>query len=441
MTANEATAEKVKHLTQLVGRNPAVYEAQVPGSKSYTNRGLLLASAWPGKTRVVNALKSQDTVLLAKALGQIGGLRVTETAEGFEVDRSATVLQAPSAPLFMGGGGTPARFMLSFATTLQGKTVVTGNARLNERPMQDLLDAFTGMGVRWRSLERPGCLPVEIEGGRIEKTEWTVSGKVSSQFLSSLLILAAQQDHLSRVFVNVTGELVSKPYVEMTLDSLRAVGIECGHQDYKRFHVLPFRVAPASYTVEPDASAMSYFLVAAAITGTAVRFSGIGRRSAQGDVGLARVLERMGCALEMGDHAIALQGKPLTGVDVDMESMPDVVLTLAIGASQARGWTRITNIANLRVKECDRIHAISAELQRLGYRVDEGGDRVAVFGGQGVKPAMVETYDDHRVAMSFSLLSLLYPGVSIQDPACVAKSFPNYWDEFSRFRAHHERKA
>lgn len=441
MSATEAQGEEIKHLEQLVGRNPATYEARVPGSKSYTNRGLLLASAWPGKTRVVNALKSQDTVLLAKALGQIGGLQVTETDDGFEVDRTADVLQAPSAPLYMGGGGTPARFMLSFATTLRGKTVVTGNARLNERPMQDLLDAFTGMGVRWRSLEKPGCLPVEIEGGPIEKPEWTVSGKVSSQFLSSLLILAAQQTQHPRVFVNVTGDLVSKPYVEMTLDSMRAVGIECGHQDYRRFHVLPFSVSPRRYTVEPDASAMSYFLVGAAITGTSVRFTGIGQRSAQGDVGLARALQRMGCGLEIGDDSISLQGRPLTGIDIDMESMPDVVLTLAIAASQAKGWTRITNIGNLRVKECDRIHAISAELQRLGYRVDEGQDRVAVFGGAGPRPATVETYDDHRVAMSFSLLSLLYPGVSIQDPACVAKSFPNYWDEFSRFRAHHAQRA
>jgi 3-phosphoshikimate 1-carboxyvinyltransferase len=425
-------------LVPIAKTSSQVFKARVPGSKSYSNRALILASSWPGATSVVNALKSQDTLLLAKALGQIEGLRVSEYADGFEVERTAETLHAPAAPLYLGGGGTPARFIISFAASLQGRTVVTGNARLSERPMQDLLDALTTMGVPWRCLGKPGCLPVEVEGKRIENSTWTVSGEVSSQFLSSLLLLAAQQRHLSEVAIRITGALVSKPYVEMTLASLKAVGIQCAHQQYTTFTVSPKPVAVRRFVVEPDASAMSYGLVAAAITKTRVRFEGIGKSSAQGDVGVAYALERMGCRLTATGDSIEREGKPLAGIDIDMESMPDTVLTLAIAASQARGWTSITNIGNLRVKECDRIHAISAELSRLGYTVDEGQDRVAIRGGTSAKPAMVHTYDDHRVAMSFALLSLLYSGISIENPRCVEKSFPDFWQELARLRTHHQ---
>jgi len=427
-----------KNLKPLSGRSAEVFAARVPGSKSYTNRALLIAASRPGRTAIINALKSEDTVLLSRALGHIPGLRVEETPDGFAVDRTAEVLRSPPEPLYHGGGGTPARFMLSFVTTLQGRTVVAGNARLSERPMQDLLDAFTGMGVKWRCLEKAGCLPVEIEGGPIQPGAWSVSGAVSSQFLSSLLLLASQMTHLPRVEVSVPGHLVSKPYVEMTLTSLRAAGVRCEHQDYRLFTVHPARVPLERISVEPDASAMSYFLVAAALTRTKVRIDGIGRQSAQGDVGIAFALERMGCGLRAEDGFIELEGRPLKGIDLDMETMPDTVLSLAMAAAQADGWSRFTNIGNLRVKECDRIHAIAAELKRLGYTVEESQDAVAIKGGGKAVPAMVETYDDHRVAMSFSLLGLLYEGISIENPRCVGKSFPGFWDELERFYAHHQ---
>jgi 3-phosphoshikimate 1-carboxyvinyltransferase len=427
-----------RQIKPLSGRSAEVFTARVPGSKSYTNRALLIAASRPGRTQIVNALKSDDTVLLSKALGHIPGLKVEETPEGFSVDRVEEVLRTPPEPLYHGGGGTPARFMLSFVTTLQGRAVVAGNARLSERPMQDLLDAFTGMGVKWRCQGKPGCLPVEIEGGPIQNGAWSVSGAVSSQFLSSLLLLASQMTHLPKVEVTVSGHLVSKPYVDMTLTSLRDAGVRCEHQDYRLFTVYPARPALPRIVVEPDASAMSYFLVAAALTRTRVRIDGIGRRSAQGDVGIAFALEKMGCGLRAEDGFIELEGRPLKGIDLDMETMPDTVLSLAMAAAQADGWSRFTNIANLRVKECDRIHAIAAELKRLGYTEEEAPDAVAIKGGGKATPATVETYDDHRVAMSFSLLGLLHEGISIKDPKCVGKSFPSYWEELDRFYAHHQ---
>jgi len=290
-------------------------------------------------------------------------------------------------------------------------------------------------------LQRPGCLPVEIDGGRIQATSWRISGAVSSQFLSSLLILASQLDYHPSVSVEVTGHLVSKPYVEMTLSSLRAAGVECGHQDYRVFTVRPHRAAVERIDVEPDASAMSYFLVAAALTRTRVRIGGIGRGSAQGDVGLAFALEKMGCRLSAGGDFIELTGGPLKGIDLDMEPMPDTVMSLAIAAAQAEGWTHIRNIGNLRVKECDRIQATAAELTRLGYTVKESADSLSILGGGRPTPASIHTYDDHRIAMSFSLLGLLYEGIAIEDPKCVRKSFPSFWDELARFYAHHEGTA
>jgi len=430
-----------KTLEPLRGRNQAVFEARVPGSKSYTNRALLLAASRPGRTAITNALKSDDTVLLSKALGRIPGVTVEETPDGFAVDRTQEVLKAAPEPLYHGGGGTPARFMLSFVTTLEGRSVVAGNARLSERPMQDLLDALTGMGISWRSLQKPGCLPVEIEGNRPKTSSWGVSGEVSSQFLSSLLLLASQLDYLPKVTIEVSGHLVSKPYVEMTLTSLRQGGVRCEHQDWHLFTVYPSRAPLPRIVVEPDASAMSYFLVAAALTRTRVRIPGIGRASAQGDVGIAFALERMGCRLQAGDDFIELEGGPLKGIDLDMETMPDTVLTLAMAAAQAEGWTRIANIGNLRVKECDRIHAIAAELKKLGYTVEESRDAVSILGGGKARPALVETYDDHRVAMSFALLGLLHEGVSIENPACVGKSFPGFWEELERFYKHHQGAA
>jgi 3-phosphoshikimate 1-carboxyvinyltransferase len=202
--------------------------------------------------------------------------------------------------------------------------------------------------------------------------------------------------------------------------------------------VHPARPPLPRIVVEPDASAMSYFLVAAALTRTRVRIEGIGRQSAQGDVGIAFALEKMGCGLRAEDGFIELEGRPLKGIDLDMETMPDTVLSLAMAAAQAEGWSRFTNIANLRVKECDRIHAIAAELKRLGYTVEESADAVAIKGGGKATPAMVHTYDDHRVAMAFSLLGLLHEGISIQDPKCVGKSFPGFWEEMDRFHAHHQ---
>jgi 3-phosphoshikimate 1-carboxyvinyltransferase len=256
--------------------------------------------------------------------------------------------------------------------------------------------------------------------------------------LSSLLLFASQQPE-GPIEVGVTGHLVSRPYVRMTLSMLGAQGIAAEESAPDRFVIEPGMPRGPEIPIEVDASGMSYFLVAAAITQTSVRIDGIGAKSAQGDVGLAQALADIGCELEISDDYLILQGRPLHGIQVDMETMPDVVLSLAIAAALAEGETRITNIANLRIKECDRIRAAATELQRLGIAVEEGDDFLVIQpDGCNIAPARIETYDDHRVAMSFGLLRLLYDGIEIEDPACVAKSFPGFWNELARFVEHHE---
>jgi len=412
------------------------FVAAIPGSKSLTNRALILAAQRLGKTQIRKALHCEDTELLANCLDQFGGLSVEKTGDGFTVERTSATITAPSAPIYVGGAGTPARFLLAFATTAVGETTVTGNPRLSERPMGDLLRSFEGMGVGFACLAKTDCLPVKVQGGPITPTTWRINGATSSQFTSSLLLLAAQQPH-GPITVIVEGKAVSRPYVEMTVRMMADCGITIAQPDARTFVITPAMPSSAVIDIEADASGMSYFLAAAAISGTTVIIPNIGSGSVQGDVGFARILEAMGCRLAINADTIELTGAPLRGVDVDMDEMPDTVLTLAAVAALADGPTRVTNIANLRVKECDRIHAAATELLRLGVDAEQGPDFLVVRPTGLVKPALIETYNDHRVAMCFAILGLLHSGIDILNPDCVGKSFPGFWSELERFQRHH----
>lgn len=424
-------------LTPLYRGSDETFTACVPGSKSYTNRALVLASQRMGTTRVTNALFSEDTELLADALGSFEGLDVVKINDGFTVTRSRERLGAPAHDVFMGGAGTPARFLLAFASNVEGATVVTGIPRLCERPMADILRTLLSIGIRYDSLDTLDHLPIRIYGGEVTAKDWTIQGGISSQFTSSLCLLAAQQPS-GRIRIHIEGNQVSRPYVNMTLSMMNVCGIEAERNGDDTISVTPCRPATDTIAVEVDASGMSYFLAAAAVTGTTVEISGIGSNSAQGDVGLARAFQRMGCKLDIGRNTIRITGAPLRGINIDMETMPDVVLTLAAVAALAEGPTRIHNIANLRIKECDRINAAARELERLGVTVDEGSDYLVIRPAGSLRPAQIHTYDDHRVAMSFAVLGLVSHGIKIKDPGCVAKSFPNFWEEFDRFRSHHK---
>ena len=416
--------------------NPEPYVARIPGSKSYTNRALVIAAMRPGTTEITGALKSDDTVRLAKALGSFGGITITDTDTGFRVERVDGAITAPAEPCDMGGAGTPARFLLAFAASAEGTTTVTGNARLCERPMNDILDTMRAIGLAAKCTATDGCLPVEVTGGAPTTKEWTIRGDVSSQFTSSLLLFASQQSD-GPISIHAEGNIVSIPYIRMTLAMMEECGLKVEANGERDYVVHPSKPTAETIAVEVDASGMSYFLAAAALTGGTVRIEGIGENSAQGDVGLARAFESMGCAVRMGADSIEITGGPLKSIDIDMEVMPDVVLTLAPVAAMAEGTTRITNIANLRVKECDRIHAAAAELTKLGAKVEEGEDFLVIHGPTELKAASIHTYDDHRVAMCFAILGLVFDPIEIEDPECVVKSFPDFWNEFERFRKHH----
>jgi 3-phosphoshikimate 1-carboxyvinyltransferase len=420
---------------RLTRRNLEPFIARIPGSKSYTNRALILGAQRVGRTEIAGALHCEDTEFLAECLGQFGGLSVKKTREGFSIRRDQTRLTAPAKTLYVGGGGTPARLLLAFAVMVDGETTIDGNARLRERPMGDLLDAFTKVGVRYQCLAQEGCLPVRIAGGPVRERAWYVKGSTSSQFLTALLLMAAQQPQPTTI--HVEGDLVSKSYVEMTLKMMEDGGFRVEHTALREFLVHPGQPRHDRINIEVDASAMSYFLGAAALTGTTVVIPGITKGSRQGDAGFARLMAEMGAQVSWRGDALVVSGGEIRGIQTEMDNMPDTVLTLAVVASQGHGDTKVSNIANLKVKECDRIHAIEAELTRLGVSAQGGEDTVIVHPGNSVKPGLVHTYKDHRVAMAFSLLGLVHDGIRIQDPKCVEKSFPGYWQELARFVAHH----
>jgi len=420
-------------------RKPVPFVARIPGSKSYTQRALVLAALRMGTTEVVGGLHCDDTRELALALARFDGLSVQLTSTGFRVERSAELLGAPAAELHLGAAGTAARFLLAFAAAADGATLVTGSPRLCERPMGDLLAALRALGLRCECLGQEGHLPVRVHGGAPGSRRWRVHAGVSSQFTSSLLLYAAQQPGAEPITLELDGRQVSRPYVEMTRTLMGECGIRTERVRDDRILVHPARPRPSSIAVELDASGMSYFLAAAAVTGTTVEIPGIGGASAQGDVNLVRALERMGCRVELDETSLRLTGGELTGIDIDMEAMPDVVLTLAVVAARARGRTRITHVANQRLKECDRLQAATSELARLGVRVEQGHDFLVIHPNPDgrLAPAEVHTHDDHRVAMAFGVLGLVQPGIAIADPECVVKSFPGFWQELSRFAHHH----
>ncbi|MBK3562683.1 3-phosphoshikimate 1-carboxyvinyltransferase [Streptomyces sp. MBT62] len=399
----------------------------VLGSKSYTNRYLAIASLSGQETVINGALLSDDTVYLARAIEAFGHVTcaIDHTTASIHVTPTGQPMRAPKDDIFVGGAGTPLRFLISMAGHAQGTTIITGNTRMQERPMGDLLAALPPLGVDATAVRGNGSPPIRVVGGSFKGGATTISGAVSSQFTSSLIINALRAEHDTEI--TIADDLISKPYVEMTLAALKEMGVDVERDGYRRFTIPAGQQARGGeVTVEPDASGMSYFLAAAAILDSRVVIPGIGAGSHQGDVHLVEALERMGCHTQVTDHEITLSGGQLRGIDIDMEAMPDVVPSLAIVAAYAEGTTRITNIASLRVKECDRIAAVTTELRKMGIEVEELADAMYITGGTP-HGATIDTYDDHRIAMTFAIGGLRTEGVVIKEPGCVAKSFPTFW--------------
>lgn len=406
----------------------------LPGSKSISNRALLLAALASGTSRLENLLESEDTHHMLVALDALG-VPVRRVDGHYEVDgRAGPLVRTPGRwALDLGLAGTAFRPLTAALTLGTGTFVLDGTPRMRERPVGDLVDGLAQLGADIRYLGAAGYPPIEVHGTGLAGGHVRMRGNVSSQFLTSLLLCAPLAR--GRVTVEVTGIQVSKPYLDITVRMMRDFGATIAHEQFQRFVVEPHGYrSPGRYLVEGDASSASYFLAAGAIRGPGMVVRGIGRDSVQGDVRFVEVLEAMGARVQQ-DAASITVAPPADGrlqaVDVDLNDIPDAAMTLAVLALFAAGTTRIRNVANWRVKETDRLHAMATELAKLGATVEEGPDYLCVTPPARLREAAIDTYGDHRMAMCFSLVALSGTPVTIRDPGCVAKTFPDYFDRFA----------
>jgi 3-phosphoshikimate 1-carboxyvinyltransferase len=405
-----------------------------PGSKSYTNRVLPLAALASGESLLAGALYSDDTKYMAQALRQMGVQVLEDEANHlFTVRGTGGKLLASSQPLFIGNSGTSARFLAPLVALGESEYVIDGIEAMRQRPLQPLIAALNQIGGDVSSVLGTGCPPIRVNAKGVRGGTVRIRGDLSSQYLSGLLISAPYFELGLELIVE--GDLVSKPYLAVTAQAMQAFGVTLEIHNFERFVVAPSRYQASNYLIEPDASAASYLFAAAAITNGRVTVPGLGLNSLQGDLGFVRVLEQMGCTVLMTENETTVIGTPnLRGLEsIDMSQISDTAQTLAAVAVFADSPTRVTGIGFIRKKETDRVTAVVTELQRLGIRAIEEEDGFIIFPGQ-VSPARVETYDDHRMAMSFTLIGLKQAGVTILDPKCTSKTFPNYWDVIEQMR-------
>ena len=416
---------------------PLIGSVRPPGSKSLTNRAFIAAALAEGTSTLTGVLDSDDTRVMVDGLGRLG-IAVTHdrAACTANVTGCGGDVPAKSADLFLGNSGTSIRFLTAMCAIGRGTYRLDGNARMRQRPINDLVESLNALGADVRCELDNGCPPVVVNANGLRGGRADVAGGTSSQYLSALLLAAPYAAETVRIFV--TGELVSGPYVDMTRSVMRSFG-----PTSEQTPRIPFgRSAPAytigkgcyqarHYAIEPDASAASYFFAAAAITGGNVLVKGLTKVALQGDVAFVDALDEMGCTVVDAPEGIRVIGGPLKGIDIDMNAVSDTAQTLAAVAVFADGPTTIRHIAHVRHKETDRIAAVATELRKLGQQVDEFDDGLTIH-PRPVTPAVVDTYDDHRMAMSFALVGLKARGVQIADPGCTAKTYPGYWDDLAK---------
>lgn len=407
----------------------------LPGSKSLSNRALLLAALANGTTTLHNLLDSDDIRYMLKALTALGvNYQLSDdktecTVEGLSgVFDVKDITANEPLELYLGNAGTAMRPLCAALAISEGQFVLTGEPRMKERPIGHLVDSLLQLGADVEYLEQTDYPPVKITGKPLAGGDISVDGSISSQFLTALLMVAPLLT--SDTSIVVSGELVSKPYIHLTLDIIKKFGVDIVNEDYQRFVIKGNQQyqAPGKFLVEGDASSASYFTAAAAIKGGTVRVTGIGSQSVQGDVQFTHVLEQMGAKISIEDDYIEVTRGQLNGVDVDLNHIPDAAMTIAVAALFAKGKTCIRNIYNWRVKETDRLAAMATELRKVGAQVVEGHDYIEVTPPEQLVTADIDTYNDHRVAMCFSLVALSDTPITINDPGCTAKTFPNYFE-------------
>lgn len=401
-------------------------ELFLPGSKSITNRVLILSALSEGKVLLKNFLLSDDSRYMLKALQDLGYDAVLDE-ESREVRMKGGGNPSGSAKLFVGNSGTTMRFLTTMLTVAEGDFEIDGDERMRERPISDLVNALRGIGAEIEYLEKEGYPPLKILAHKILGEACSIPASVSSQYISSLLLSAPKMQN--GLNLNLLGEVASKPYIDMTISMMKDFGATAHWESENKICVEPgVYQSPSEYAIEPDASGASYFMALPAVLGGKMTLSGLGAASIQGDILFARVLEQMGCKVEMKENEMIIEGGKLSGIDIDMNAIPDMVPTLGALALFADSPTTIRNVPNLRVKECDRISAMVTELSKLGAEVEEYADGFKVIPKPDYHAAEIETYNDHRIAMSFTLAGLGIQGVKILDPGCTSKTFPDFFD-------------
>ena len=405
----------------------------LPGSKSVSNRALLLSALSQGKTRLTNLLDSDDVRYMLDALKALNiKYHLSDDRTICDIEGVGGKLHsAHPLELFLGNAGTAMRPLAAALCLADNNIVLTGEPRMKERPIGHLVDALRQGGAKIDYLENEGYPPLHIHGG-FTGGKIAINGSVSSQFLTALLMAAPLASNDTEI--TIIGDLVSKPYIDITIKMMAMFGVSVINNQYQTFVIKANQTyqSPGSYLVEGDASSASYFLAAAAIKGGTVRVTGVGKKSLQGDTQFAHVLEKMGAKITWADDYIECTRGELNGVDMDMNHIPDAAMTIATTALFADGTTTIRNIYNWRVKETDRLSAMANELRKVGATVEEGEDYITITPPAKLNHAEIKTYNDHRMAMCFSLVALSDTPVTILDPKCTMKTFPDYFEQFKR---------
>lgn len=418
---NEIEIKPIRHLDAVVS---------MPGSKSYTQRALVIAALAEGTSFLRNALRSEDTGYLMDALRTLGAEILVQDEDIIVKGTGGNILN-PGKDIYLGNNGTAMRFLTTLITLGQGPYTLTGDPRLRERPVKPLLDALAKAGVDAQSRNNNGLPPIRVNASGFPGGTFTLRDIESSQYVSSLLI--ASPYGARDTAVELQGRIPSLPYVEMTREAMNVFGVPVAKEAPNRFSVRRGAYRSVKYRVEGDISSASYFFLAAAICSGRVQVKNVNPRTLQGDIGFLDILEELGCAVLRGDQSIEVTGGSLRGGErvFDLGDMPDMVPTLAVLSALRLGRTVITNVSHLRLKESDRLAALATELKRVGVHAEETGDGIVIEGGNP-RGAVIETYDDHRIAMSFAVLGLAIPGMRIRNPGCVRKSFPGFWKELEK---------
>lgn len=410
-------------------------EINLPGSKSLSNRALLLAALAQGTTTLTNLLDSDDIRHMLNALKKLGvNYQLSDDKKKCVVEglgRAFNTAELGELELFLGNAGTAMRPLCAALCLGKGQYILTGEARMFERPIGSLVDALQQAGAQVTYLGNENYPPLKIKGTGLKGGKIKIDGSVSSQFLTAFLMAAPMATEDTEI--EIVGELVSKPYIKITLKIMQDFGVDVDNQNFERFIIKAKQTysAPGNYLVEGDASSASYFLAAGAIAGGCIKVTGIGKKSVQGDIQFADALEAMGAKIEWGDDFIKASKGQLKAIDMDMNHIPDAAMTIAVAALFATGTTKIRNVYNWRVKETDRLYAMATELRKVGATVVEGHDFIEVTPPQKLNHAVIDTYDDHRMAMCFSLVALGDTAVTINDPKCTSKTFPDYFEKLA----------